>query len=153
MRHLRPALLLGILSAALVALWLQQHREIWSERTYLLVLVWFLGGFLGAMGTSLVMWLMAWLGLARTAQAFRAIAFVPAFLVAGGFAFLIQNRIQVEGYELHPERPFRSFFWQSLEGVAVFIYSAPHYLLPWMAPVMAIAGYALLPSPRNRAKG
>ncbi len=153
MRHLRPALLLGILSAALLALRLVQHREIWSERTYLLLLVWFLGSFLGALGTGIAVSLLARLGLARLALGFRAIAFVPAFMIAGGVVFLVQNRIQVRGYELHPDRPLFSFFWQSLEGVAVFIYSVPHYLLPWMAPVMALAGYALLPRPRDRSKG
>ncbi len=145
--------MLAILSAALVALWLHLHREIWSERTYLLVLVWFLGGFFGALGTSLSVSLMARMGFPRFALAFRSFAFVPAFMLAGGFVFLVQNRIQAGGYELHPERRLISFFWQSADQVAVFIYSVPHYLVPWMAPVMAIAGYALLPRPRDRSKG
>ena len=75
------------------------------------------------------------------------------FLLAGGLAFLIQNRIRAGGYELNPDHPVISFVFTSAQIIAVFLFSAPHHLLPWMAPAMIVAGYALLPGPGKGSKG
>lgn len=153
MRVLRPALLLGLISAGLMALSIMSHREFWGERTALVVLVWFSGGFFGALVAAGCLTLLARLGMPRIAGWLRPVAFLPGFLLAGGLAFLIQNRIRAGGYELNPDHPVISFVFTSAQIIAVFLFSAPHHLLPWMAPAMMVAGYALLPGPGKGSKG
>ena len=153
MRVLRPALLLGLISAGLMALSIISHREFWGERTALVVLVWFSGGFFGALVAAGCLTLLARFGMPRIAGWLRPVAFLPGFLLAGGLAFLIQNRIRAGGYELNPDHPVLSFVFTSVQIIAVFLFSAPHRLLPWMAPAMIVAGYALLPGPGKGSKG
>ncbi|MFM8749583.1 hypothetical protein [Rhabdaerophilum sp.] len=153
MRVLRAALLLGLISAGLMALSIISHREFWGERTALVVLVWFSGGFFGALVAAGCLTLLARLGMPRIAAWLRPVVFLPGFLLAGGLAFLIQNRIRAGGYELNPDHPVISFVFTSVQIIAVFLFSAPHRLLPWMAPAMIVAGYALLPGPGKGSKG
>ena len=153
MRVLRPALLLGLISAGLMALSIISHREFWGERTALVVLVWFSGGFFGALVAAGCLILLARLGMPRIAGWLRPVAFLPGFLLAGGLAFLIQNRIRAGGYELNPDQPVFSLVFTSARILAVFLFSVPQHLLPWMAPAMVVAGYALLPGPGRGSKG
>jgi hypothetical protein len=153
MRPLRTALLLGLVCALLLALWLVLHRENWNERTLLLMLIWFAGGFFASLGSSLVLAVLARLGWLFLARIFRAVAFLPAFLVAGSLAFLIQSRFQDGAYVLNPERPFLSMMFSMAQVVAIFVYTVPLYLLPWMGPAMVLAGFALLPRPRGGSGG
>ncbi|MCA3595623.1 MAG: hypothetical protein IOC59_12170 [Methylobacterium sp.] len=153
MKVLRPALQLGLISAALMALSITSHREIWAERTVLLVMVWFAGGFFGALVATGGLTLLARLGWRRIAGWLRPVAFLPGFLLAGGLAFLIQNRIRAGGYELNPDQPVFSLVFTSARILAVFLFSVPQHLLPWMAPAMVVAGYALLPGPGKGSIG
>lgn len=144
-------LALGFVSAGLMALSIWLRGENWNDRTIALLLIWagsgFLGGGLGIIG-------LRWLerrGQSRLAGYSRGVLFMLGFLVAGAALYLLQHRLML-GFET-PHSFVRWFIFGNAEVMAVFLYSAPHYLLPWLGPAMLLAGYALLPGAGEHSKG
>lgn len=146
------SLLLGAASALLMVLDISLRAEIWNERTITLVVIWFLGGFSGGLAASTALPLLLRLCGEKLAPLLRALAFPLAFVAAGAFVFYLQNTWQ-RGLELHPEHPVRSLIFGSMQVAALFAYTMSRYMLPWMAPVMALLGYALLPNQPRPPEG
>lgn len=138
------AVLLGLISAVLMVIAITLLGEIWNGRTIALVAIWLLGGIFGALSGVAVLLLAHKLFGARGTGWLRAIIFLPAFILAGAMVFYIQTGWQ-SGFEPHPEHPIRSILFGSVQVMALFVYSLSHYMLPWMAPAMMMAGYALMP--------
>jgi hypothetical protein len=140
------AMLLGLISALTMVIAIVLRDEIWNNRTIALVVIWLLGGTIATFGA--VATLLVWRRLfgARLVELVRGLVFLPAFLVAGAMVFYLQTGWQ-SGFELHPEHPLRSAMLGSVQTMAMFIYTVSHYMLPWMAPVMIVVGYALMPRP------
>lgn len=147
------ALALGLISAGLMALSILLRGEIWNGRTAVLLAIWFGAGFLGTFLAMLGVWIIARFGRPGLTGIARTLAFFPAFLVVGAVLYLIQNRIAAGGFDVNPDRVALSVFFGSLQIMGAFLYSAPNYLLPWMAPSMMVAGYALLPRPPTDSRG
>jgi hypothetical protein len=148
----RRALLLGMVSALLMVASIIWRDEIWNDRAVALIGIWMLGGFFGAIAAAGTLKLAARFFGMTTVKLMHAIAFLPAFIVAGAFFFSIQTAWQT-GFYLNPDHMIRSLIFGNLQVMALFVYSLSHYMLPWMGPAMVIAGYALLPSPSRRRDG
>lgn len=145
------ALALGLVSAGLMAATIAMRGENWNDRSIALIAIWAGAGFLGAWAVLLANRLARRFGQPRLASRSRGFLFMGGFLVAGAVLYLLQHRLTL-GYET-PHSFFRWFFFGNAEVMAVFLYSAPHYLLPWMGPAMILAGYALLPGADEHGNG
>lgn len=145
-RAIGRAMLLGLVSALLMILAIVQRDEIWNNRTITLVIIWLLGGFFGTFGGVAALMLAGRLFGRRLIGPIRGLIFLPAFMVAGAMVFYLHAGWQ-SGFEPHPEHPIRSILFGSVQTMAMFVYTVSHYLLPWMAPTLILAGYALMPRP------
>ncbi|PPD14592.1 MAG: hypothetical protein CTY25_09585 [Methylobacterium sp.] len=152
MRHaalLARSLGLGATSAASMAIWIALQGEIWNWRAVALIAIWFGGGFLGTWIAAGLVGILARLGRPNWATRMRGFLFLLGFLLGGALSFLLYSRIAA-GVFITGLRHF--VMWAtfgSAELMGLFFYTAPLFLLPWMAPLLVVAGYLLIPAPRR----
>ena len=137
-------LLLGVISAGLMALSILLQGQIWTPRTDQLVLLWGLGGCLGAALTLVCQSLVSRQGWSRLAAASRFFGFLPAFAIATSPVFLVQQVLNNGWFELNPDRPVLSLVFTSLQIIALFLYTLPPQLFPWLGPAMMLLGWLVL---------
>jgi hypothetical protein len=128
----------GLVVAARIAL----YGEAWTDRTFTLLLLAMMGGASGALALIPIR--------NRLDRRLKRLfiggpIFGVFFMLAMGAGFVLNMLFVAETVEVHPDFPLHSAIFGSLQIFALFLISAPTYLLTWPLPLITLITVLMLP--------
>ena len=135
-----------LISGAVLSCRIAFYGEAWNERTFTLVLMAMAGGASGALA---LLPIRNRLNRKRKRVLIGGPIFGVFFMLAMGAGFIIHMAFVAETIEINPDFYWRSLIFGSVHEFALFLISAPTYLMFWPLPLITLVAVFMLPVERE----